>query len=76
MSKEKRSGTTRAEGMYSWTRQILDDQIAFNLRQSRTHAHAKSLRCRVSPDGPKLPYPAAARDESNAAPATASACDE
>jgi len=37
-------GATRAEGMYSWTRQILHDQIAFHLRQSSTEAEARGLR--------------------------------
>jgi hypothetical protein len=63
-------GATRAEGIYGWTRQILHDQISFNLRQSSTDAHAKSLR-RVPPNGRKLPHPAATRDETNAYPSAA-----
>jgi hypothetical protein len=63
-------GATRAEGIYSWTRQTLHDQISFNLRQASTEAHAKSLR-RVSPDGRPRPSPAATQDEISADPATA-----
>jgi hypothetical protein len=37
-------GAKRAEGMYSWTRQFLHDQISFNLRNRATDKYAKSLR--------------------------------
>ncbi len=37
-------GAKRAEGMYSWTRQFLQDQISFNLRKAATDATAKGLR--------------------------------
>ena len=63
-------GEARVEGMYSWTGQILHDQIAFNLRRSTTEAKARSLR-RVTRDGRTLPHPAATRDEIEADPATA-----
>jgi hypothetical protein len=63
-------GATRVEGMYSWTGQILHDQIAFNLRRSNTEAKARSLR-RVTRDGRTLPYPTATPEAINADPATA-----
>ena len=63
-------GAPRAEGMYSWTGEILHDQIAFNLRQSSIEARARSLR-RVTRDGRTLPYPAIIRDETSADPAAA-----
>jgi hypothetical protein len=37
-------GAKPAEGMYSWTRQILEDQIAFNLRNAGTDVLAGALR--------------------------------
>ena len=37
-------GAKPAEGMYSWTRQILQDQSAFTLRKARSDATAESLR--------------------------------
>ena len=66
----KPTGVTRAEGMYSWTWQVLHDQIAFNLRQSSMEAEARSMR-RVTRDGRTLPHPAVIRDEINADQAAA-----
>ena len=37
-------GAKPAEGMYSWTRQILQDQIAYTVRKARSDEDAKSLR--------------------------------
>jgi hypothetical protein len=37
-------GAKSAEGMYSWTRQFLHDQIDFNLRNRATDREAKRLR--------------------------------
>jgi hypothetical protein len=37
-------GAKPAEGMYSWTRQFLHDQIDFNLRSLGTHREAERLR--------------------------------
>jgi hypothetical protein len=37
-------GAKPAEGMYSWTRQILQDQIDFALRKARSDAAAVSVR--------------------------------
>lgn len=37
-------GAKTAEGMYSWTRQILQDQIAITSRSARTDALAETLR--------------------------------
>ena len=37
-------GAKSAEGMYSWTRQVLQDQIAITSRSTRTDAIAKTLR--------------------------------
>jgi len=37
-------GAKPAEGMYSWTRQVLQDQIAFALRKARSDAAAVSVR--------------------------------
>jgi len=37
-------GAKPAEGMYSWTRQILQDQIALVLRNARADATAETLR--------------------------------
>lgn len=63
-------GATRAEGMYGWSRQIMHDQIAFNLRQSSTDSEARSLR-RVPRDGRMPSDPAVTRDEASADPTTA-----
>jgi hypothetical protein len=41
-------GAKSAEGMYSWTRQILQDQIAFTLRRARADATAETLARRDS----------------------------
>ncbi len=43
-------GAKPSDGMYSWTRQILQDQIAFTLRNARADAKAESLR-KVPPKG-------------------------
>ena len=40
----KPSGVKPSDGMYSWTRQILQDQIALNLRNARADAKAETLR--------------------------------
>jgi hypothetical protein len=40
----KPMGAKTAEGMYSWTRQFLHDQISFNLRTAGTVKAAQSLR--------------------------------
>jgi hypothetical protein len=37
-------GAKSAEGMYSWTKQILDDQIAYTIRKARSDATARTLR--------------------------------
>jgi hypothetical protein len=37
-------GAKTAEGMYSWTRQILEDQLAFTLRSNRADETAEALR--------------------------------
>ena len=37
-------GAKSAEGMYSWTRQVLQDQIAITSRSARTDAVAETLR--------------------------------
>ena len=37
-------GAKPAEGMYSWTRQILQDQIAFTRREARSNAAAEARR--------------------------------
>lgn len=37
-------GAKPAEGMYSWTRQVLQDQIDFALRKARSDAAAVSVR--------------------------------
>jgi hypothetical protein len=37
-------GAKTAEGMYSWTRQILQDQIAITSRSTRSDAIAETLR--------------------------------
>ena len=37
-------GAKPAEGMYSWTRQILQDQIAFAARKLQSDAAADALR--------------------------------
>jgi hypothetical protein len=37
-------GAKPTEGMYSWTRQFLHDQIAFNLRNRDTEIEANSMR--------------------------------
>jgi hypothetical protein len=37
-------GAKPSDGMYSWTRQILQDQIAFTLRNARADAKAETLR--------------------------------
>jgi hypothetical protein len=37
-------GAKAAEGMYSWTRQILQDQIAYTIRKARSDATAETLR--------------------------------
>jgi len=37
-------GAKPADGMYSWTGQILQDQIAFTFRKTRTDAVAETLR--------------------------------
>ena len=37
-------GAKTAEGMYSWTRQVLQDQIAITSRSNHTDAIAESLR--------------------------------
>jgi hypothetical protein len=37
-------GAKSAEGMYSWTRQILQDQIAITSRSTRSDAIAETLR--------------------------------
>jgi hypothetical protein len=47
-------GAKPADGMYSWTEQVLHDQIAFNQRKAGTQARARSLR-KVTPNGPGLP---------------------
>ena len=39
-----------AEGMYSWTRQILQERVAFTIRKARSDEDAASLR-RVRPTG-------------------------
>ena len=62
-------GAARAEGMYSWTRQILHEQIAFNLRQSSTEVEARSLR-KETRDGPRPKHRATVRNEPSADPAT------
>lgn len=40
----KPSGAKRAEGMYSWTRQILQDQITFTSRKAAADAAAATVR--------------------------------
>jgi hypothetical protein len=37
-------GSKNAEGMYSWTRQILQEQIAFTVRKSVSDAAANAMR--------------------------------
>ena len=37
-------GAKPAEGMYSWTRQILQDQITLTLRKARADAMAETVR--------------------------------
>ncbi|MBW2288558.1 MAG: hypothetical protein JRG80_11470 [Deltaproteobacteria bacterium] len=37
-------GAKPAEGMYSWTREILQDQIAYTIRKARSDATAITLR--------------------------------
>jgi len=37
-------GAKAAEGMYSWTPQILQDQIAYTVRKARSDATAETLR--------------------------------
>jgi len=37
-------GAKPAEGMYSWTHQILQDQIAYTIRKARSDATAETLR--------------------------------
>jgi hypothetical protein len=37
-------GAKPSEGMYSWTRQILQDQISLTLRKSRASATAETVR--------------------------------
>jgi len=37
-------GAKPAEGMYSWTQQILQDQIAYTIRKARSDATAETLR--------------------------------
>jgi hypothetical protein len=66
-------GATRAEGMYSWTRQILHDQISFNLRQSSTDSEVRSLR-RVARDKRMPSDPAVSRDEASADPSSHESC--
>ena len=36
-------GAKAADGIYSWTRQIVEDRIAFNLRNARADARAQTL---------------------------------
>ena len=61
----KPMGAPPAKGMYSWTEQVLKDQIAFNLRQTRKDAQAGSLRKVTRPDGrPAQPRPNTKRDRS------------
>ena len=40
----KPSGAKTAEGMYSWTRQILEDQITFTSRKAAADAAAAAVR--------------------------------
>jgi hypothetical protein len=40
----KPNGAERTDGMYSWTGQFLNDQIAFNLRNRSTEMEARGLR--------------------------------
>ena len=58
-------GAKRAEGMYSWTRQFLHDQIAFNLRDRDTNLEATSLR-RKPRDTQMPPGTVATGDEASA----------
>lgn len=37
-------GAKPAEGMYGWTREILQDQIAYTIRKARSDATAETLR--------------------------------
>ena len=57
-------GAKPAEGMYSWTRQFLHEQIEFNLRIRVTDREAKSLR-REPRDTPMPPCTVTARDETS-----------
>ena len=56
-------GAKSAEGMYGWTQQCLNDQIAFNLRGRDTEREAKSLR-RKPRDTQVPPCTVATRDTS------------
>lgn len=47
-------GAKPADGMYSWTEQVLHDQIAFHQRKAGTQARARGLR-KVTPNGSGLP---------------------
>ncbi len=40
----KPMGAKPAEGMYSWTRQILQDRVSHSLRKARSNATAETLR--------------------------------
>ena len=43
-------GSKPAEGMYSWTRQILQEQVAFTIRKARSDEDSATLS-RVQPTG-------------------------